>query len=125
MHLELVCINNHTPHQALSGRQPHLLPPLEGGYYGDLDVKGQNDLARVREIVAIYTIEAIVKQRFARGDKRQHVVALQRAQYLPGDLVDIWYDPPNEDTFGWRGPAQIASIQGNEGNVIARFQGEF
>ena len=57
-----VCINNRTPCQALLGRQPSLLPPLEGGYYGDLDVKGQNDLARVREIAAIATIEATAKQ---------------------------------------------------------------
>ena len=34
MHNALVCINNHTPYQALLGRQPNLLPPLEGGYYG-------------------------------------------------------------------------------------------
>ena len=92
----LVRINNHTPYQALLGCQPHLLPPLEGGYYGDLDVKGgggQHDLARVREIAAISIIEATAKQRLARGDKRQQVAALQRAEYSPGDLVGIWYDP--------------------------------
>ena len=43
MHDALASINNHTPYQALLGRQPHLLPPLEGGYYGDLGVKGQNN----------------------------------------------------------------------------------
>ena len=84
-----VCINNHTPYQVLLGRQPHLLPPLEGGYYGDLDVTGQHNLARVKEIAAISIIEPTAKQRFARGDKRQQVVALQGAEYLPGDLVDI------------------------------------
>ena len=42
MHNAFTSINNHTPYQALLGRQPHLLPPFEGGYYGDLDVKGQN-----------------------------------------------------------------------------------
>ena len=81
MHNALVCINNHTPYQALLGRQPHLLPPLEGGYHGDLDVKGQNNLARVREIAAVSIIEATAKQRLARGDKRQQVAALQRADY--------------------------------------------
>ena len=71
-----------------------------------------------------FIIEATAKHRLARGDKRPQVVALQRAKYLPGELVDIWYDPPNEDTPGWRGPAQIASVQENEGNVIVRFQGK-
>ncbi|MEM7304697.1 MAG: TIGR04211 family SH3 domain-containing protein, partial [Pseudomonadota bacterium] len=42
-----------------------------------LDVKGQNNLARVREIAAIAIIEATAKQRLARGDKRQQVAALQ------------------------------------------------
>ena len=31
MHNALVCINNHTPYQGLLGRQPSLLPLLEGG----------------------------------------------------------------------------------------------
>ena len=69
MHNALVCINQRTPYQALLGRQPHLSPLLEGGYHGDLDVEGQNHLARVREIAAVFIIEATAKQRFARGDK--------------------------------------------------------
>ena len=32
MHNALVCINQHIPYQALLGRQPNLVPPLEGGY---------------------------------------------------------------------------------------------
>ena len=56
MHNALVCINNHTPYQALLGRQSHLLPSLKGGCYGNLDVKGQNNLARVSEIAAAGTI---------------------------------------------------------------------
>ena len=49
---------------------------------------------------------------------------MQRADYQPGDLVDIWYDPQNKDTLGWRGPAQIASVQEDENNVTVRFQGK-
>lgn len=62
------------------------------------------------------------KQRLARGDKRPQVAALQGAEYLPRDLVDIRYDPPNKDTPNRRGPAQIASIQESERNVTVRFQ---
>ena len=91
LHNALVCINQHTPYQALLGRQPHLLPPLEGGYHGDLDVKGQNNLARVREIVAIAITEATAKQRLQRGAKGNQVGAIERAEHHPGDLVDIWY----------------------------------
>ena len=66
MHNAIVCINNHTPYQALLGRQPSLLPPLEGGYHGDLDVKGQKEIARVREFAAISVIEATAKQRVCK-----------------------------------------------------------
>ena len=57
-----------------------------------------------------------------RGDTRNQVAALERAEHQPGDLVDIWYDLPNKDTPGWRGPAQIASVQETEGNVRVRSQ---
>ena len=99
MHNALTCINNHTPYNALLGRQPHLLPPLEGGYFGsELSVRGQNRLARVREIAAIAIIEATAKARLNRGDYHKQVVAQERSEFSPGDLVDMWYEPPNKDT---------------------------
>ena len=123
MHNALVSSNNHTFDQALLGRQFHLLPPLEGGYNGDLDIKGQHNLAHVREIVAVATIEATPNQRSFRGDKRNQIVAEERSDHKAGDFVDIWYDLPNEDTPDWRGPAHIASANGGEGDIIVRFQG--
>ena len=110
-------------YQALLGRQPHLLPQLGGGYFGDLDVKGQNNLARVREIVAVAIIEATIEVRLQRSDKHNQVVALERAEHRFGDLVDIWCDPPNNDILGWRGFAQIANVQFSDGNVTVRSQG--
>ena len=65
----------------------------------------------------------LIKQRLQRGDKRNQVVAQERSEHQPGDLVDIWYDLPNKDTPGWRGRAQIASVNLGEGNVAVRFQG--
>ena len=123
MHNALTSINSHTPYQALLGCQPHLLPPLEGGYHGDLSVGGQNDLARARGIAAVAIIEAIAKARPQRGDYHKMIAAQERAELQAGDLVDIWYDPQNEDTPGWRGLAQIASVNFGEGNLIVRFQG--
>lgn len=73
--------NSHTPYQDILGRQPHLLPSFEGGCHGDLDTKGQNNLARERQIVAASTAEAAAKQRLARGDKCSHVVAMERNEH--------------------------------------------
>ena len=123
MHNAPTCINNHTQYQALLGRHPICYPHLEGGYFGDLDVRGQNDLARVREIAALAPIEATTEQRLARGDYHKQVVAQEGAEFQQGDLVDIWYCPPNKDAPEWRGPAQIVSVNLSEGNVTLRFQG--
>ena len=52
------------------------------------------------------------------------VAAQESSEHEFGDLVDIRYDPPNEDTTGWRGPAQIASVIIGECNVTVMFQGK-
>lgn len=124
MHNSLVLITNHTPYQALPGRRPHLLPALGRGHHGDLNVKGQNAVAGVREIAAVAINEATAKQRLDRGDKRNQFAAIRRSEHQAGDLVDIWYDPPNEDAPGWRGPAQIAVVNEHEGDVIVGFEGK-
>lgn len=35
----------------------------------------------------------------------------------------MWYDPPNKDTFGWRGSAQFAIVNNGAGDVIVGPQG--
>lgn len=64
---------------------------------------------RVRGIAAVSIAEATAKQRFARGDKRNQVVAMERSEHNLGNSVDIWHDLTNKDIPGWRCPAQIAT----------------
>ena len=52
------------------------------------------------------------------------MASIERSEHQPGDLVDIWYDPPNKDTPGWRGLAQVSFVQVDEGNLTVRFQGK-
>ena len=113
MHNALTSLNNRQFYLALFGRQPALFPSLEGGYHCEVDTDGQDNLARAREMTAVANIEITATHRVARGDKGKMAVVQQRAEHRPGDLVDIWYDPPNKDTPGRRGPAQIATV--NEG----------
>ena len=54
----------------------------------DLDVRGQNNLASVREIAAVAIIEAKVKQLLARGDEHKQVAAQERVEFKQGDVVD-------------------------------------
>lgn len=83
-----------------------MLPPFEGSCHGDLGgTKGQRDIASVLDTADITIIEATAKQRSARGGTRNHLVAMGRSEHKPGNLVDIWYDPPTKDIPYWRGPS--------------------
>ena len=132
----LIVINKSTPYHALLGRQPAMLPPLEGGYIDHTDTArrlgvqvsemegaGLRNLARVREIAASQIIETTAISRLQRADRHKTVAAQERSEYTVGQLVDIWYEPSHKDATGWRGPAQIASLNEGEGNITVRFQG--
>ena len=49
--------------------------------------------------------------------------SLERFENRPGDLVDVWYEPTRNDHGGWRGPAEIKTINEEEARIIVRFQG--
>jgi len=124
----LTVINNHTPYQGLLGRQPAMLPPIEGGHGGQVASHaraetGMRDEARVREIEAGSIIESIARTRLTRADDSQSRSSLERAEHKVGDLVDIWFEPVNKDSKGWRGPAEIKSINEDVSNVSVRMQG--
>ena len=135
MYNALICINGSTPYQALYGRQPPMLPPLEGGYIEESELKSSGvsktdlsrsaprDQARVREIGAGAIIEATALKRLERADPHKTVPAVQRFKYEVGELVDIWHEPSHKEQSGWRGPAKIASINEIEGNITVKFQG--
>ena len=116
---------NHTPYQALLGRQPHLLQALEGGYRGEgYTQNAKFNTPRVRGIVVVAIIEATARQRFVRGGGRNQIASRQMSEHEPGYLVDIWYDPPHKDTPGWGGPAQVVSVNDGEGNITVWVSGE-
>ena len=58
-----------------------------------------------------------------RADRHNTRPAVERQEYKVGDLVDLWYEPLNKDTSGWRGPGKVHSLQPNEGVVTVRYQG--
>ena len=43
---------------------------------------------------------------------------------LPGTVCDIWRQPDRKDEDGWRGPAEIISIERNAGSAIVKHQGQ-
>ena len=128
MHDSLTVINNSTPYQALLGRQPAMLHPLEGGHSGQVESQSRLETntrhhARVREIAAMNIIEATARARLVRADKHNTRLAAERLQFQPGYLCDIWFEPANKDQTGWRGPAEVQSINAADGNLSVRIQG--
>ena len=125
----LTVINTSTPYQGLFGFQPAILPPLEGGYQGQVSNEGarpetnSRHQAQVREAAASNIVAASAKMRLARADASKTRGAVELKEMQPGGLVDIWFDPTNKDVPGWRGPAQIATVQENEAQVTVRYQG--
>ena len=124
----LTVINSSTPYQALFGRQPAMLPPLEGGHPGQVlaqsrvETNSKNE-ARVREVAAINIIEATAEARLERVDRYNTRGAMELQDLKPSDIVDIWFEPSTKDMVGWRGPAEILSMNLAEGNYSVRYQG--
>ena len=47
---------------------------------------------------------------------------MELAEYKVGDMVNIWFEP-QKDQPGWRGPAELLSINADDGNYSVRIQG--
>jgi len=131
MHNAMTVINGSTPYQALIGRQPQLFPSLEGGTLEERGVEeplvnSRMDCrhnARVREIAAEGIIESIATSRIEQAQKSKTRPDMRLEQYQRKELVDIWFEPSNKDTKGWRGPAEVVSIHPEDGNAEIRIQG--
>ena len=124
----LTVVNESTPYNALLGRQPLMLPPMEGGHTGQYDsmarieTNSRNE-ARVREVAMSNIVEGLAKSRVERADRHKTRGAIERQEYAIKDLVDLWFEPGNKDTKGWRGPGSIETINSSEGNLSVRYQG--
>ena len=49
------------------------------------------------------------------ADRHNTRPAVERQEYKVGDLVDLWYETPNKDMSGWRGPEKVHSLQPSHG----------
>ena len=125
----LTVINTSTPYQAVLGRQPAMLPPLEGGHVQEYDdeTQGPNSelrhQAKVRELAAINMIEVLAKWRIQRASKSRTRGAMNLKEINQGDIVDLWIKPEKKGVEGWRGPGQVIEVNSDEGNVSIRYQG--
>ena len=45
-----------------------------------------------------------------RAQKHRTRQSIQQYDYKRDDLVDVWFEPSNKDSKGWRGPGKILSV---------------
>ena len=80
-------------------------------------------LVRLRMLAKQAILQGIVEDRFTQASKiKQHAHPVELL--LPGQIVDVWRQPTRKDEHGWRGPAEILSIERRAGSAIVRYQGQ-
>ena len=105
----LTVIGNSTPYQGVLGRQPAMLPPLEGGHLGQVNSLARVETnsrfeARVREVAACNMIESHAKAIADRASRSNTRGCMESAGYSPRDLVE----PPNKDQ--WHHPSSSLAL---------------
>ena len=120
--------NNMTPQQALTGQsndfwsvEPRTVDAVTGSQQSRPDVV--ESMMRFRLLAKQAVLQGIMEDRFAQAARiRQHAHRVELL--LPGQLVEIWKQPLRKDVHGWRGPAEILSIERRAGSAIVRYQGQ-
>ena len=96
----LTCVGGTTPYQAVIGRQPGLLPPIDGNPPQD-SVDGRKE-QRIRELAIDAMIQASAQAQVYRA--RRHNQRGKHPEYKRGDMVDYFRPPSTKDVSDWHGP---------------------
>ena len=120
--------NGGTPQMAVTGQSQR------GWYTPDVDtleaatgvLQQRPDLtermARTRLMAKEAIIQGLIQDRLARAAKmKQH--KHEPELLLPGVTVDYWRQPDRKYEDGWRGPAELKSLERMAGSAIIKHQG--
>ena len=110
----LTAVGSRTAYQAVYGRQPPMLPPLEG--ISPQDTEDGRKEQRVRQIAIneMVQVSALNQTRRALAGKTS---SSGSDLYKPGDWVDYHRKSSDKDVSGWRGPAQVINNIPEQGGV--------
>ena len=120
--------NGMTPQQALTGQQKDLYnfeSNTLDAYTGALAEKPDilESMMRFRLLAKQAILQGIVEDRFTQASRiRQH--SHSQELLMPGTIVDVWKTTNRyKDEHGWKGPAEILSIERRAGSAIVKHQG--
>ena len=105
----LVHVGGSTPYQAVYGRQPAMLPPLEIPDMPESEQIGEaGDRQRtyIREAALQAMIQATSLARLNRAARTRTSPDSTR-EFSVGDLVDVFRKPSSKDASGWSGPYRV------------------
>ena len=118
----LTHVGGSTPYQAVYGRQPWMLPPLETPDLGNRDeMSSEGD--RQRELIRQTALSAMISATAAsRLNRAAHTRTGQDSrEFKPDDLCDVFRKPVSKDASGWVGPYRV--VRSEPGQVVVRVKG--
>ena len=111
------------PYMARVGKQPHMLPSLNGPPRDDQAGPGRHS-HRLREVSLQKIIEEIAIARINRALDSSVTPAGEQLDYKIGELVDFWRVPAEKDASGWQGPAKTTAVHNDRGLVEVVYRRE-
>ena len=119
----LTHVGGSTPYQAVYGRQPAMLPPLEAPDLPnseEISEQGDYQRERVRRAALEAMMQATSMARLSRATRTRTQPDSTRT-FQAGELVDIYRPQSRKDASGWFGPYRIS--QSLPGQVVVQIQG--
>ena len=116
-------VGGSTPFQAVFGRQPAFLPPLDAPDLPNLDEsseRGELQRARVRAAALQAMIQATTMAKLTRASRTRTSHPTEHL-YHDGDLIDIHRKPSSKDASGWWGPHRVVRVE--PGQVVVNIKG--
>ena len=77
---------------------------------------------RTRLLAKQCVLQGIVEDRLALAD-RLHIHKHSPEVLTPGAIIGIWRKPDRKDIDGWRGPAELVSVERKTASAIVKHQG--
>ncbi|CAK0843951.1 unnamed protein product, partial [Prorocentrum cordatum] len=117
-----------TPQLALTGQLPRMIAidsETITSMTGALEKRPDymESMSRARLLARQAIVQSVIQDRLAQASKitqHQHEPEL----LAPGTICDIWREPARKDECGWRGPAEVISLERRAGSAIVKHQGQ-
>jgi hypothetical protein len=106
-------VGGFSPFQAVFGRFPAMLADLENAGISSISDGASGTarhVVRLRELAISAMVEATAQSRMRMAENSKTRMSGELLGLEPGDQVDLYRKPARKELSGWRGPAEIVSV---------------